>query len=194
MSPGKPFTKLQGRFIDEYLVDLNGTKAAIRAGSRAVRADQAGHEFLSNPEIRREIDRRLAARAQKSGVSAERVLEEIGAMAFWDPADLVQVLVPLADGAAPEGMAVVSIGGVAYGARGIADAGDIGKLPEPIRRAIVGWGYDRNGNFTLKLADKAKALDQLARHLALYNDRLNVNVTGNLAERLARAKQRHGQD
>jgi phage terminase small subunit len=63
-------------------------------------------------------------------------------------------------------------------------------LPETVRRAIVGWGWDRNQNFTLKLADKFKALDQLARHLSLYNDRLEVSSVETLADRLARAKAR----
>lgn len=57
-------------------------------------------------------------------------------------------------------------------------------MPKKLRRAIVGWGYDRNQNFTVKLADKSKALDQLARHLSLYNDKLEVTGLNALAERL----------
>lgn len=74
-----------------------------------------------------------------------------------------------------------------YGLRSVAD---IKRLPEATRRVIVGWGWDRNGNFTVKLADKSKALDQLARHLGLYNDKVEISTTDKLADRMERAARR----
>lgn len=179
----KKLTPKQEMFVREYLVDLNATQAAIRAGSKAKRAEQAGHELLTNPDVSAAIATAIGKRASKIEVSADRVLAEIARMAFYDPADL------MVDGEAkeddPEQMVVD--GRLIHGLRGVAD---IKRLPEDIRRAIVGWGWDRNGNFTVKLADKSKALDQLARHLSLYNDKLEVTGLDNLAARLAEAKLR----
>lgn len=63
-------------------------------------------------------------------------------------------------------------------------------LPKEARAGIAGWSYDRNDNFTLKLIDRSKTLDQLSRHLGLYNDRLTVNISEGLADRVRRAKAR----
>jgi hypothetical protein len=104
-------------------------------------------------------------------------------MAFYDPGKLMIC------GAANAGDPIEAVidGRVIYGSRGPAN---IKRLPEKVRRAIVGWGWDRNQNFTIKLADKSKALDYLARHLSLYNDKLEVAGLDALAERLARASKR----
>ena len=57
-------------------------------------------------------------------------------------------------------------------------SGDIRDLPEDVRRAIAGWSWDKEGRFTVKLADKSKALDQLGKHLKLFVDR--VEHTGEI--------------
>lgn len=102
-------------------------------------------------------------------------------MAFYDPAELMSD----EEAQGGEHPAMVVDGRVIHGLRGPAD---IKRLPETVRRAIVGWSWDRNQNFTVKLADKSKALDQLARHLSLYNDRLEVNGLQGLADHLAQAE------
>lgn len=48
---------------------------------------------------------------------------------------------------------------------------DVAKLPAELRRAIIGWSYDRGGNFTLKLAAKTPQLEMLGRHLKMFTDR-----------------------
>lgn len=51
---------------------------------------------------------------------------------------------------------------------------DIERLPEHVRRVITGWRWDKHGHFVIEFADKARALDQLARYLGLYQqDRRN---------------------
>ncbi|RWA97331.1 terminase small subunit [Mesorhizobium sp.] len=180
-------TPKQARFVREYLIDLNATQAAIRTGYSEKGADTAGPRLLENPEIIAAIDAAKIERSEKTEITAERVLKEIATMALYDPGDLVGVLREL-DGDEPlEGEGIVAIDGKRYAISGITSAVDILKLPESVRRAIVGWGYDRNQNFTLKLADKSKALDQLARHLSLYNDKLELGGLDALADRLVRA-------
>jgi phage terminase small subunit len=175
----KKLTPKQERFVAEYLIDLNATQAAIRAGYGAANAETIGYQLLQKTPVKAAIDAALAKRAEKSEITAERVLSEIAAMATWDPADIMMEI-------GIDNNPDVRLGddGKIYGLRG---PGDIRRLPERVRRAIVGWGYDRNQNFTVKLADKSKALDQLARHLALYNDKVEVGLTEALAERLERA-------
>lgn len=172
----------QAKFVQEYTVDLNATQAALRAGYSAKNADTIGYQLLHKTPVKAAIDAALAKRAEKTEITAERVLAEISNMAFYDPAEIM-----LEIGASEDFKPELGEDGKIYGLRGPAD---IRRLPEKIRRAIVGWGWDKSGNFTVKLADKSKALDQLARHLSLYNDKVEVSVTDALAERLERAAAR----
>jgi phage terminase small subunit len=176
-------TAKQQRFVESYLLDLNATQAAIRAGYSRKTANEQGSQLLNNPAIKTAIDAAKTERSVKTEIHAEQVLQEIAAMAFYDPGKL------MIDGKADADDPIEAVidGRVIYGLRCPAD---IKRLPEKLRRAIVGWGYDRNQNFTVKLADKSKALDQLARHLSLYNYRLEVTGFDALAERLARAAKR----
>ena len=52
-------TKKQQRFCDEYLIDMNGTQAAIRAGYSAKTAKQIANENLTKPDVRDYIDQRM---------------------------------------------------------------------------------------------------------------------------------------
>lgn len=176
-------TPKQRRFVEEYLIDVNATKAAVRAGYSNRTAKEQGAQLLCKAHVREAIDAGKVKRSGKLGLDADRVLEEIAVVAFYDPAEL------MIDGEADDDTddAIKIDGRVIYGLRGPAD---IKRLPETARRAIVGWGYDRNQNFTVKLADKLRALDQLARHLSLYNDKLEVTSLNGLADRLARVKAR----
>jgi phage terminase small subunit len=186
-------TPKQQRFVENYLLDLNATQAAIRAGYSERTAQEISAQLLAKPHIRDAIDAAKTKRSKKTEIRAERVLKEIADMAFYDPADLIEIAREIEDYDLDNAQgAIVTIDGKQMVLDGIRDARDIKNLPENVRRAIVGWGYDRNQNFTLKLADKSKALDQLARHLSLYNDRLEVTGLDALADRLARAAKRDG--
>jgi phage terminase small subunit len=68
-------TPKQQRFVDEYLIDLNATQAAIRAGYAPKAAYATGHENLKKPQIASEIARRQDVRSQQVGVTAEMVLD-----------------------------------------------------------------------------------------------------------------------
>ena len=167
----KGLNERQVLFAKEYLKDLNATRAALAAGySEKTAYSQAG-QLLKKLEIKKYIEENMQKRADKLELSSDRVLQEISHMAFYDPASI-------ASAKDADGDFVVSC------------AADIARLPEDVRRAIVGWGYNKDGKFTLKLADKSKALDQLARHLSLYNDKVEVKGLGELAERLERAAKR----
>lgn len=84
----KAFTRKQERFVAEYLVDLNATQAAIRAGYSQHTAAFIGHENLTKPNIAALISARAATRLEKVDLTAERVLEEISLLARSNTQDL----------------------------------------------------------------------------------------------------------
>jgi phage terminase small subunit len=69
-------TPLQSAFVDEYLIDLNATQAAIRAGYSADTARQIGCENLAKPDIADAIAVAKAKRSEKTGIDAAWVLAE----------------------------------------------------------------------------------------------------------------------
>jgi phage terminase small subunit len=71
------FTEKQRAFIDEYLIDLNATQAAIRAGYSADTAAQIGYENLRKPEIAQAIGIALAERAQRTQITQDYVLNAV---------------------------------------------------------------------------------------------------------------------
>lgn len=74
----------QRRFIDEYLLDLNATQAAIRAGYSVKTASVIGCENLTKPKIATAIEQAQRQRAEQTGITQERVLEEVALLAFSD--------------------------------------------------------------------------------------------------------------
>jgi len=82
-------TPRQQRFVDEYLIDLNATQAAIRAGYSVQTATVIGAENLTKPNIKTIIDKALADRARRTGVTADRVINELAKIGFVDIADVV---------------------------------------------------------------------------------------------------------
>ncbi len=75
-------TPKQERFVAEYLVDLNATQAAIRAGYSPRNADVDGPRLLGNAGVAAAVERGKAKAIAKTGITAERVLAELEAMAF----------------------------------------------------------------------------------------------------------------
>jgi len=73
----KKLTSKQELFCKEYLIDLNGTQAAIRAGYSEKTAYSIGHENLNKPEIQEYIQKISAERNLKVQITAENVLQDI---------------------------------------------------------------------------------------------------------------------
>ena len=139
-------TPKQSLFVREYLVDLNATQAAIRAGYSKKTAGVIGQENLSKPYIAIEIQKAMEERGKRTGITADRVIKEIERLALFDPADLIDVNSP----------------------------SDIANLPEDIRRAITGWKWDAQGNFVITMV-KQGALDMLGRHHKLFTDKTEIS-------------------
>lgn len=164
-------TPKQATFVDEYLKDLNSTQAAIRAGYSARNAGKIGPELLGKTRIAAAIAERMGEREKRTEITQDRVLLEIARLALFDPRKLFN-----ADGSPKS----------------------IQELDDDTAAAIAGLDVVATGNaemgvgqvMKIKIADKNSALEKLARHLGMYNDKLDVNLNLGLAERLARAKER----
>lgn len=70
-------TPKQQRFVDEYLIDLNATQAAIRAGYSEKTAYSIGHENLRKPEIQKAITEAQQKRAKRVELSQDYVVESV---------------------------------------------------------------------------------------------------------------------
>lgn len=83
-------TDKQRRFVDEYLVDLNATQAAIRAGYSRKRADAIGYENLRKPELAASISEAMKARENRTLVKADDVLRQWHELSNVDVNELVE--------------------------------------------------------------------------------------------------------
>ena len=76
MTKGK-LTPKQQRFVEEYLVNLNATQAAVRAGYSEKTAYSVGHENLKKPEVAAAIQEAMEVRSQRTEISQDWILEQL---------------------------------------------------------------------------------------------------------------------
>lgn len=87
--PGGKLTAKQARFVEEYLVDLNATQAAIRAGYSQKTAYRQGADNLRKPQIADAIAAAQAARSERTQIDADWILKRLAAEAVADLGDLI---------------------------------------------------------------------------------------------------------
>ena len=147
-------TKKQKRFIEEYLIDLNATQAAIRAGYSPDTAKSIGSENLTKPDIQARIAKAMAERSRRTGVNADRVVMELAKIAFVNASDVIDAeTATLKPDAAPEDTAAV----------------------QSVKVKTIGAdGLERE----IKIEDKLKALELLGKHLGIFKDK--VELSGSL--------------
>ena len=75
-------TAKQSRFVDEYLVDLNATQAAVRAGYSAKTAEQQAYQLLQKTSVQAAITQAKQAREQRTQITADLVLREVASIAL----------------------------------------------------------------------------------------------------------------
>lgn len=157
-------TPKQERFVQEYLVDLNATQAAIRAGYSAKTAEVQGPRLLGNVGVAEAIREAMEARAESAGITAERVLEEIAKSAFGDIRAVFDENghLRLPDDLTDEAAASVASIEVVTKPSGV-DA-DGNRVVEHVHK-IKSW-------------DKLKALELLGRHLGMFVDRREITGKG----------------
>lgn len=154
MPLSKRLTNKQKRFCEEYLIDLNGTQAAIRAGYSPDTAAVIASENLTKPNIRARIDKAMADRSKRTGVNADRVVRELARVAFVNAPDVIDLdKAVLKDGATSDDTAAISAVKVKCS---VTDTG------QTIEREI-------------KLSDKIKALELLGKHLGMFTDKMELS-------------------
>ena len=149
----RELTAKQSQFVQEYLVDLNATQAAIRAGYSAKTAEQQGYQLLQKPSVQAAIAARQKEREQRTAVTADRVLLEAARLALFDPRKLFN------DDGSPKGITELD-DDTAAAVAGI-----------EVVEQFEGSGKDRVFVGYLKkyrIADKNSALEKLFRHHGLY--------------------------
>lgn len=137
-------TAKQERFVDEYLVDLNATAAAKRAGYSEKSASRIAIELLNKTHVSAAIQERRAKLKGKLEITQEAVLQELAAIAFANGTDFVTVT----------GAGLLSVKPTSEVAKE--------KLP-----AIAGIKYNQTG-IEIKLHDKVRALELLGKHLGVF--------------------------
>lgn len=84
-------TPRKQRFVEEYLVDLNGAAAARRTGYSQVQAASRASQLLADPSIQGAISAAMLARSRKVGLKAEDVLDAIQCVLLGDPTELLEM-------------------------------------------------------------------------------------------------------
>lgn len=148
-------TPKQQLFVQEYLVDLNATQAAIRAGYSANTAEQIGYQLLQKTSVQKSIQEAMRERIERIEFTQIDVLRQWARIAF---ADLKHV--------------------VTWDDNGIhlkhSDEVD-GTILQEISETISPKGGITK---SVKINDRMKALESLARHFGMFNDKLKI--TGNM--------------
>lgn len=161
-------TPKQEAFVREYLIDLNATQAAIRAGYSKRTAEKIGSENIRKPEIEAAITNAQKARAERTQVNADWVLRRLHSDATADLSELYD------------------------------EAGSIRPMkdwPMAFRTGLVA-GIDtvqeRDGDEyvtvrKVKLADRGKLLEMIGRHIGVgaFKDKVEHDVGGTLADLVA---------
>ena len=140
-------------FADEYLVDLNGQQAAIRAGYSPKTAGSQASRLLKSVKVRAYIDMKMAEISKRTGTSTERVLRELGRIAFVNPLDVIDMTsAEILDTASRDDTAVIA-------------SVKVKKIPTE-----DGMGIERE----IRMVDKIKALELLGKYHRMFTDQIDL--------------------
>ncbi len=141
----------QAAFVREYLVDLNATQAAIRAGYSKKTAGVQGHELLKKPEIAAAVAAKGKSAADRAGATAEEILRELGRIGFSDAGQILDE-------------------------RG--NCRTLNEMPEDIRRCISSVRFSGDGGTEVKFWPKNQALELLGKYRAMWTEKTELSGPG----------------
>ena len=159
VSPDKKLTARQAEFVKQYLIDLNQSEAARRAGYSPTRADVAGCELMAMPNVQKAIHAGMLERNARTQITQDRVLQEVARLAFFDVRKLLND-----DGSAKpinelDDDTAAAIAGLDL-LEEFAGSGE--------ERVQIGWTKK------FKITDKKGSLELLMRHMGMLNDKLKL--------------------
>jgi len=150
-------TAKQERFVEEYLIDLNATKAAIRAGYSVKSASKIGSELLQKTGVKVAIEKAMAERSRRIGIHQDRVLQELAKIAFVNAPDVINIdEATIQDGAERDDTAAI--------------------LSVRVKKTS-GDGFETVER-EIKLADKLRALEMIGKHLGMWTEKKQIEVEG----------------
>ncbi|MBI4486144.1 MAG: terminase small subunit [Acidobacteria bacterium] len=166
-------TPKQRRFIAEYLIDLNATQAAKRAGYSPKTAQEQASRLLSNVKVAAAIAANQARQDAALGLTADEAREQNAFIARFDPADLFdehRQLLHVKDMPRAVRCALRSV--------------------EVVKRNLTSGDGTTDTTLKVQFWDKLKAIEMEYRHFGLLVDRFEVNVTDDRIARLIAARKR----
>ena len=132
-------------FAQEYIVDLNATRAAVRAGYTERHAAVTASKLLRNTNVEYWIDEAQELKARSRNITVDRVLEEYRRIAFAQTTDMVTLK------------------------GGYVQLSDTDSLTTEQKSAISQIRQKKDGELEVKFYDKLKALDALAKYLGVFS-------------------------
>ena len=152
MANEKRLTEKQKRFCEEYLVDLNATQAAIRAGYAQRTAYSQGQRLLKNVEIQSRISELRERQSKRTEITADRVIEELAAIAFTDRSELASI-----------------------NDKGYVAVNPTNKWSKEAKKAVSSIKESQNG-IEVKSYDKLRALELLGKHFGIFESKQNSDT------------------
>lgn len=146
LPPLPTLTPKQAAFCEEYLVDFSAAAAAVRAGYSPRSAYTDGPRLLTYAQVRARVDELKAERSRRTGITADRVLQELARIAFVDASQVLDV----------EDGSIVP-------AAGADDRAAIQAVRVKRTTTKTGETVERE----VRLHDKIRALEQLCKHLGI---------------------------
>ena len=151
----RKLTDKQKKFVEEYLIDLNATQSAIRAGYSPKTANEQGARLLANVSIQEAISKAMAERSRRTGINQDRIVQELARIAFVKITDVVDPDGEINTNASDDDLACIE----SY------------KVEDS--DSVNGSSSKREVN----LASKIKALEFLGKHVGMCNDKIQVDVS-----------------
>ena len=147
-------TAKQKRFANEYIIDLNATQAAIRAGYTSKYANTNANKLLQNTTLAEYIQGLMDERSRRTLVTQDKVVNELANIAFADISSFLKVK------------------------NNQVEVFDTDSIQHEMLAAIAEV-KESNYGISIKLHDKLKALELLGRHLGMFKDKVEVTADVN---------------
>ena len=154
----RQLTEKQKLFVQEYLIDLNATQAAIRAGYKATKKNTfevIGYQLLQKTSVAEQIQLAMAERSRRTGINQDRVIQELARIAFVNPQKVIN----------SEDASV----------RADASEDDLACIQSVKVKTMDG----EKGSSTereVRLADKMRALELLGKHLGMFKEKIELDA------------------
>lgn len=170
-------TEKQKIFVNEYLVDLNATRAYKVAYSNVKKDDTAavnGNRLLRNAKVKEYLDERMREREKRTEITQDKVLEELAAIAFSNGSKYAKVIEEIVYD--ENGEVLLDHNGNIVKQK-VVELVLTDELSETDKKAIASIKRGKNG-IEISTCDKVRALELLGKHLGMFKEK--VEVSGNI--------------